>query len=78
MVSHFLLHRAYLPVATRLGLYYTIVAVFVVSVAQLVERWIVAPVVEGSNPFTHPIFPPHIFIAARLINYLNPLIFQWR
>ncbi len=27
---------------------------FVVSVAQLVERWIVAPVVEGSIPFTHP------------------------
>lgn len=26
-----------------------------VSVAQLVERWIVAPVVEGSSPFTHPI-----------------------
>ena len=28
---------------------------FLVGVAQLVERWIVAPVVEGSNPFTHPI-----------------------
>ncbi len=25
-----------------------------VGVAQLVERWIVAPVVEGSIPFTHP------------------------
>ena len=25
-----------------------------VGVAQLVERWIVAPVVEGSSPFTHP------------------------
>lgn len=25
-----------------------------VSVAQLAERWTVAPVVEGSNPFAHP------------------------
>ena len=25
-----------------------------VGVAQLVERWIVAPVAEGSNPFAHP------------------------
>ena len=25
-----------------------------VGVAQLVERWIVVPVVEGSNPSTHP------------------------
>ena len=24
------------------------------GVAQLVERWIVAPVAEGSNPFAHP------------------------
>ena len=28
-----------------------------VGVAQLVERWIVAPVVEGSSPFTHPRHP---------------------
>jgi hypothetical protein len=26
-----------------------------VGVAQSVEHWIVAPVVEGSIPFTHPI-----------------------
>ncbi len=26
-----------------------------VGVAQLVERWIVVPVAEGSNPSTHPI-----------------------
>jgi hypothetical protein len=26
-----------------------------VGVAQLVEHWVVAPVVEGSSPFTHPI-----------------------
>ncbi len=26
-----------------------------VGVAQLVERWIVVPVVVGSNPTTHPI-----------------------
>lgn len=25
-----------------------------VSVAQLVERWIVAPVAVGSNPIAHP------------------------
>ena len=27
-----------------------------VGVAQLVERWFVAPVVVGSNPIAHPIF----------------------
>ncbi len=27
-----------------------------VGVAQLVEPWIVAPVVAGSNPVAHPIF----------------------
>ena len=27
----------------------------VVGVAQVVEHRVVAPVVEGSNPFTHPI-----------------------
>jgi hypothetical protein len=27
-----------------------------VGVAQLVERWIVVPVAEGSNPSTHPRF----------------------
>ena len=27
------------------------------GVAQLVERWIVVPVAEGSNPSTHPKFP---------------------
>jgi hypothetical protein len=26
------------------------------GVAQLVELWIVIPVVEGSNPFARPIF----------------------
>jgi hypothetical protein len=26
-----------------------------VSVAQRLEHWTVAPGVEGSNPFTHPI-----------------------
>ena len=28
--------------------------VLTVGVAQLVERWIVVPVAEGSNPSTHP------------------------
>ena len=27
-----------------------------VGVAQLVEPWIVAPVVAGSNPVAHPIY----------------------
>lgn len=27
----------------------------VVGVAQLAEHWVVAPVVAGSNPVTHPI-----------------------
>ena len=30
----------------------------VVTVAQLVEPWTVTPVVAGSNPVSHPIFPP--------------------
>ena len=29
---------------------------FLVGVAQLAEHRVVAPVVEGSIPFTHPIF----------------------
>ena len=28
-----------------------------VTVAQLVEPWTVTPVVAGSNPVSHPIFP---------------------
>lgn len=28
-----------------------------VAVAQLVEPWIVIPVVVGSSPISHPIFP---------------------
>lgn len=31
------------------------------GVAQLVELWIVIPVVEGSNPFARPIFLLTIF-----------------
>ena len=38
----------------RLKIFYSHL-VFLVGVAQLVEHWIVAPVVEGSSPFTHPI-----------------------
>ena len=34
----------------------SVVPATVVSVAQPVERWIVAPVVVGSIPITHPIF----------------------
>ena len=36
------------------GLWYHVINL-VVGVAQLVEHWVVAPVVEGSSPFTHPI-----------------------
>ncbi len=39
-----------------------------VGVAQLVEHWIVAPVVEGSNPFTHPMnIRACLFRSNRLI-----------
>ena len=35
-------------------------SVSVVAVAQLVEPWIVIPVVVGSSPISHPIFSrPH-------------------
>jgi hypothetical protein len=36
----------------------------VVGVAQMVEHRVVAPVVEGSIPFTHPIFLASIFISS--------------
>ena len=40
----------------------------VVGVAQVVEHRVVAPVVEGSNPFTHPIlFLPRIFTETSQI-----------
>jgi hypothetical protein len=37
-----------------------------VSVAQLVERWIVAPVVVGSIPITHPNSFNHFRISVDL------------
>ena len=36
----------------------------VVTVAQLVERWIVIPVVGGSIPLSHPIFSLKISVLA--------------
>ena len=39
-----------------------------VSVAQLVERWIVVPVVEGSNPSAHPT----ILFPAKAVSALPP------
>ena len=39
-----------------------------VDVAQLVEQWIVVPLVAGSNPVVHPIFAPplpHLIRGAR-------------
>ena len=57
------LHDARSPVTTESGqlrvrcLVATLEAFkpVMVGVAQLVERWIVVPVAEGSNPSTHPI-----------------------
>ena len=47
-----------------------------VSVAQLVERWIVAPVVVGSIPITHPNFEIcslfGIVVPLRRISFLEP------
>jgi hypothetical protein len=37
-----------------------------VGVAQLVERWIVVPVAEGSNPSTHPKAPHPWARASRM------------
>ena len=39
-----------------------------VAVAQLVEPWIVIPVVAGSSPVSHPIFsgPPGSLIADEI------------
>ena len=45
-----------------------------VGVAQLVERWIVVPVAEGSNPSTHPKFAmPHQFSTSYLADSLTLL-----
>ena len=38
-----------------------------VSVAQLVELRIVAPAVEGSNPFVHPNYPPYTADVVKLV-----------
>jgi hypothetical protein len=35
-----------------------------VAVAQLVEPWIVIPVVVGSSPISHPIYPNSTLIDA--------------
>ena len=42
--------------ADRGPIFDTMEKALMVGVAQLVERWIVVPVAEGSNPSTHPIF----------------------
>ena len=38
-----------------------------VGVAQLVEHWVVASVVAGSNPVTHPILPNILGILINLV-----------
>lgn len=43
-----------------------------VDVAQLVEPWIVIPVVAGSNPVIHPIFKKNrYFIKCRFFIYVH-------
>ena len=45
-----------------------------VSVAQLVERWIVIPVVVGSSPIVHPI-PFYLFLISKWFGFkclMNP------
>lgn len=45
-----------------------------VSVAQLVECWIVVPVVLGSFPGRHP---RHIAICDGLLSHVNSIILSW-
>ena len=45
-----------------------------VSVAQLVERWIVVPVVLGSFPGR---YPHHIAICDGLLSHANSIILSW-
>ena len=45
-----------------------------VSVAQLVERWIVVPVVLGSFPGR---YPHHIAICDGLLSHANSIILFW-
>ncbi len=42
-----------------------------VGVAQLVEHWVVASVVVGSNPITHPIYYHHKGGRLRLPSLWN-------
>lgn len=44
-----------------------------VAVAQLVEPWIVIPVVDGSSPFSHPSTKPAIDMGGFFIAF----IFFW-
>ncbi len=48
---------------------------FLVAVAQLVERWSVEPVVAGSNPVGHPVRNYVLFLIKPRINRRNyPLL----
>ena len=47
---------------------------YMVSVAQLVERWIVVPVVLGSFPGR---YPHHIAICDGLLSHANSIILSW-
>jgi hypothetical protein len=44
-----------------------------VGVAQLAEHWVVAPGVEGSNPFTHPLFGFFVAACPRLRGHTPPV-----
>ena len=43
----------------------------VVGVAQVVEHRVVAPVVEGSNPFTHPIYFSYLFKPLENVQFCS-------
>ena len=46
--------NAYERISQKLEISQTVRIGRMAGVAQLVERWIVIPVVEGSNPFARP------------------------
>ncbi len=48
-----------------------IIEINMVGVAQLVEHWVVAPVVVGSSPITHP-------IKAKLKEGVVDPLFYWQ
>ena len=58
--------RVCLPVQLKLKCFFG-----TAGVAQLVERWIVIPVVEGSNPFARPRFSHPITLPCAGVAQLD-------